>query len=55
VRAPCAEELTLAEHWRIIDAIADHDPGRAAHAMSDHLLGANELCRQLPMAASRAA
>lgn len=55
VRAPGAEELTLAEHRRIIDAIADHDPGRAAKAMSDHLLRANELYRQLPMATSRAA
>lgn len=33
VRAPGAEELTLAEHQRIVDAIAAHDGDAAAEAM----------------------
>ena len=45
--APGAEALTLAEHQKIIDAIAAHDPDRAATAMHDHLTRANELYRQL--------
>lgn len=55
VRAPGAEELTLAEHLRIIDAIAARDADRAAAAMTDHLLRANELYRQLPLAGTRTA
>lgn len=47
VRAPGAEELTLSEHQEIIDAIAAHDPERAARAMHDHLTRASELYRQL--------
>jgi GntR family transcriptional regulator, sialic acid-inducible nan operon repressor len=54
VRAPGAEELTLAEHGRIIDAIAAHDADLAAQAMSEHLLRANELYRRLPEAARAA-
>lgn len=46
VRAPGAEELTLAEHLRIVEAIAAHDPDAAARAMRDHLLRANDLYRQ---------
>lgn len=46
VRAPGAEELTLSEHQRIIDAIAAHEPDEAAQAMQDHLLRANELYRR---------
>ena len=46
VRAPGAEELTLAEHQRIINAIAAHQPDEAAQAMRDHLLRANELYRR---------
>ena len=42
VRAPGAEELTLAEHQRIVDAIAARQPDDAAQAMRDHLLRANE-------------
>ena len=51
VRAPGAEALTLAEHGRIIDAIAAHDADGAATAMSEHLLRANALYRQLPVPA----
>jgi DNA-binding FadR family transcriptional regulator len=47
VRAPGAEELTLAEHERIVDAIAAHDPAAAAEAMHAHLSRANTLYRQL--------
>ncbi len=47
VRAPGAEELTLAEHERIIEAIAAHQPAEAAQAMRDHLLRANALYRQI--------
>jgi GntR family transcriptional regulator, sialic acid-inducible nan operon repressor len=46
VRAPGAEDLTLAEHQRIIDAIAAHAPADAAQAMQDHLLRANALYRR---------
>jgi DNA-binding FadR family transcriptional regulator len=47
VRAPGAEELTLAEHTRIVDAIAAHDPKAAADAMRAHLTRANALYQQL--------
>ena len=47
VRAPGAEELTLAEHERIVDAIAARDPAGAAAAMHAHLTRANTLYRQL--------
>ena len=47
VRAPGAEQLTLAEHQRIVDAIAANDPDAAAHAVQDHLLRANELYRRV--------
>lgn len=43
VRAPGVESLTLAEHGRILDAIAAHDPEGAAQAMHDHLTRANAL------------
>jgi DNA-binding FadR family transcriptional regulator len=51
VRAPGAEELTLAEHEHIVNAIAAHDPGAAADAMSLHLNRANALYQQLTRAA----
>jgi DNA-binding FadR family transcriptional regulator len=47
VRAPGAEELTLAEHERIVAAIAAHDPDAAAAAMHAHLSRANTLYQQL--------
>jgi DNA-binding FadR family transcriptional regulator len=47
VRAPGAEELTLAEHTRIVDAIAAHDSSAAADAMHAHLTRANKLYRGL--------
>lgn len=47
VRAPGAEDLTLAEHQRVIDAVAMHDAEGAARAMSDHLTRANALYRTL--------
>ena len=47
VRAPGAEELTLAEHERIVDAIAAHDPNGAASAMQAHLTRANTMYQQL--------
>ena len=46
VRAPGAESLTLAEHQRIIDAIAQGNAEEAAKAMSDHLTRASDLYRQ---------
>jgi DNA-binding FadR family transcriptional regulator len=47
VRAPGAEELTLSEHQRIVDAIAKHDGDEASEAMRAHLTRANELYRTL--------
>ncbi len=44
------EDLTLAEHERIVDAIAGHDGQAAEQAMRDHLLRANALYRQLDAA-----
>jgi DNA-binding FadR family transcriptional regulator len=46
VRAPGAESLTLAEHQRIIDAIAQGHAEEAAQAMSDHLTRSSDLYRQ---------
>jgi DNA-binding FadR family transcriptional regulator len=43
VRVPGAERLTLAEHERIIEAIAAHDCNEAEQAMRDHLTRANVL------------
>ena len=43
VHAPGAESLTLAEHQKIIEAIAAHDGEGAVQAMRDHLNRANEL------------
>lgn len=45
VRAPGAEQLTLAEHQKIIDAIASHAAEISVQAMSDHLNRANDLYR----------
>lgn len=43
VRAPGAEELTLAEHQRIADAVAARDGEKAAEAMHAHLTRASHL------------
>lgn len=46
VRLPGSEQLTLAEHQRIIDAVAANDADAAEQAMRDHLMRANALYRQ---------
>ena len=46
VRAPGAEQLTLAEHQKIIDAISTRNGEAAALALSDHLNRANDLYRK---------
>lgn len=46
VAAPGKENLTLAEHRGIIAAIRTGQPDRAAQAMSDHLMRANDLYRR---------
>jgi DNA-binding FadR family transcriptional regulator len=46
VRLPGSEELTIAEHERIFEAIADGDPAAASAAMHDHIARANDLYRQ---------
>ena len=46
VRVTGAEELTLEEHRAILEAIAEHDPDRAATAMERHLNRANSLYRR---------
>lgn len=51
VRAPGAESLTLAEHQKILDAIAAHDPEAAERAMREHLTRANALYRAVQAAA----
>jgi DNA-binding FadR family transcriptional regulator len=43
VRAPGAEQITLAEHTRILEAIAINDAAEAAQAMHEHLTRANVL------------
>ncbi len=55
VRAPGAELLTLAEHQRVIDAIAANDPDAAAQAINDHLLRANDLYRRTENESARTA
>jgi GntR family transcriptional regulator, sialic acid-inducible nan operon repressor len=57
VRAPGAEELTLSEHRRIVEAIAARQPAEAEQAMREHLTRANALYRQIDAraAASRPA
>lgn len=47
VRAPGAEELTLAEHTKIVDAIEAHDADSAGAAMHAHLNRASTLYQQL--------
>lgn len=47
VRAPGAESLTLAEHERILTAIAARNSDQAEAAMREHLLRANALYQSL--------
>lgn len=54
VRAPGAEQLTLCEHQRIVDAIKARDPEGAAKAVQDHLLRANDLYRNTEPAGEHA-
>lgn len=51
VRKPGLEDLTLAEHESIIDAIAGGDSDAAADAVRRHLTRANELYHQSNLAA----
>ena len=46
VRAPGSENLTLAEHARILEAIAARDPDTAEQTMRDHLMRADAQYRQ---------
>jgi GntR family transcriptional regulator, sialic acid-inducible nan operon repressor len=47
VHAPGLEDLTLAEHERIVVAIGTGDGAAAEQAMRDHLTRANELYRRI--------
>jgi DNA-binding FadR family transcriptional regulator len=47
VRVPGAESLTIAEHRRLLDAIAARDADAAERAMRDHITRANALYRRL--------
>lgn len=53
VRAPGAEQLTLEEHTRLVDAIEAHDPEAAAAAVRAHLARSNELYRRIEEANDR--
>ncbi|MGD0913523.1 MAG: transcriptional regulator NanR [Terracidiphilus sp.] len=55
VRFPGLEPLTISEHRAVLDAIIAKDATRAAKAMGDHLLRANELYKQKSNANSRSA
>lgn len=46
VRVPGAESVTLAEHARILEAVAANDPVTAEQAMREHITRANDLYRQ---------
>lgn len=46
VRLPGAEQVTLQEHARILDAIAANDPDAAEQAMTAHLTRASDLYRR---------
>jgi DNA-binding FadR family transcriptional regulator len=47
VRAPGVEDLTLAEHRRIVEAIAAHDADAAAQSMREHLTRANAMYQRV--------
>lgn len=46
VRNPGTEDVTLAEHARILDAVTANDPDAAERAMTEHLTRANDLYRR---------
>lgn len=46
IQIPGAQNLTLAEHSRIVESIAAHDAAGAVEAMADHLNRSDELYRQ---------
>ncbi len=50
VAVPGLEQLTIAEHRQIADAIERRDPDAAGQAMTDHLTRANELYRRAHLA-----
>jgi DNA-binding FadR family transcriptional regulator len=45
VHVPGAENVTIAEHRRILECVAKHDVAGAAQAMKDHLTRVNKLYR----------
>lgn len=47
VRAPGAEQLTLQEHTRLVDAIEAHDPQAAEAAVRAHVTRSNELYHRI--------
>lgn len=53
LRLPGSEFITLAEHQRLLDAIARHDADEAERAMMDHLSRASERYRILEDAMAR--
>ena len=55
LRLPGSEFITLAEHQRLLGAIASHDADEAERAMLDHLTRANERYRILEDAMVRRA
>lgn len=53
LRLPGSELITMAEHQRLLAAIASHDEGEAERAMTEHLTRSNERYRILEDAVSR--
>jgi DNA-binding FadR family transcriptional regulator len=45
VHVPGAENVTISEHRRILECIANHDAEGAARAMKDHLTRVSQLYR----------
>jgi DNA-binding FadR family transcriptional regulator len=53
LRLPGSELITLAEHERLLEAIAAHDVAEAERAMLEHLRRANERYRILEEAMAK--
>jgi GntR family transcriptional regulator, sialic acid-inducible nan operon repressor len=53
VHVPGAENVTIAEHRRILECVANNDPDRAAQAMTDHLTRVSQLYRSTHRTARR--